>query len=84
MLIKSVKFKVVLDEIEYEYAVELYESASFKYGNGTCVVLKSNDGARPVQFDTRYDTTLTEKTFRKWALKFIKQQLNQDCVISYK
>lgn len=65
---------------EYASTFELYlsEINSFKYGNGSCVVVRRN-GEIIEAVDTRYEKGIKER-FEEWCDEYMEAKFNKDFV----
>lgn len=78
---KSVRYEVSFEKApEYNtvYELQLDESGGFKYGNGTCVVVRIDDKFIEA-IDTRYETDIREK-FEDWCDEYMKGEFNLDLI----
>lgn len=69
-IVKRYKVEFNVPQYNAEYSFTLTKSASFSYGNGTCVVFKKNGKVDSV-LDTRYDRDVT-KDFGAWCMSFLE------------
>lgn len=78
---KSVRYEVSFEKSpQYNavYELQLDKIGGFKYGNGTCVVIRRDDIIIDV-VDTRYEVGISEK-FEDWCDEFMEVKFNQDLV----
>lgn len=77
--IEEVNYIVKLGDEEWHYTLELHESGAFKYGNGTCVIMRL-EGNLPEVYDTRYERGITQD-FVGWCDEFMKHRIVKTATI---
>lgn len=76
---KSRKYNVTFEKApEYNaaWSLELTGSGAFKYGNGTCVVVK-REGKTEEVLDTRYNKGILQD-FSAWCDDYMRTKFNPD------